>query len=128
MCVFYKNIVIKYLKCTKDCSHYSILLAFFKFVHGLIHVFTDSFNNLVAVTSQVERYKGCTAQRLGETPWKQVPGKVTSVLQDRSRDSDLISQPRACCRGHGAGTHGGGGFKEEGTSELGSEVCMRLAR
>lgn len=104
--VFYKNIVIKHLKCTKDCSHYSIVLAFFKLMHGLIHVFTDSFNNLVAVTSQVERYKGWTTQRLGETPREQVPGRVTSVLQEGSRDSDLISQPRACCRGHRAGKHG----------------------
>ena len=69
-------------------------------------MFTDSFNNLEAVTSQVERHKGWTTQRLGETPWEQVPGRVTSVLQEGSRDRDLISQPRACCRGHRAGKHG----------------------
>ena len=61
-------------------------------MHGLINVFTDSFNNLVAVTSQVERYQGWTTQRLGETPWEQVPGRViTSVLWEGSRDSDLMS-------------------------------------
>lgn len=37
----------------------------FKFTHGLIPLFIDSFNNLVAVTSQVGRYKGENTQSLG---------------------------------------------------------------
>ena len=49
-------------------------------------------------------------------------------LQEVSRGSDLLNQPRACCRGHGAGEQGVGGFKEKGTSESGSEVCVNLSQ